>query len=134
MLGKASCCTCWPSLWPLLCLNFAANICCQAFFSSKGEVYGGSVAEPSLQSATIPGWQSDLDIVDGWQWLEQSWVVTPGLWPAPRPWQLQQTRPGSLRFAKHERNKPSTIIQVKRRRKEEAELLCGWSLYHINNW
>lgn len=40
----------------------------------------------------------------------------------------------SVLCAKHKWNKPSTIMQVKKRREEEVELLCGWSLYHINNW
>lgn len=41
---------------------------------------------------------------------------------------------GVLQCAKHKWNKPSTIMQVKSRRKEEVESPCGWSLYHVNNW
>ena len=81
---------------------------------NRGETCGERVAEPSLQSATTPGWQIDLDVVDGWQWSEQSWDVAPGLWLAPGPWQLWQTRPCRVFLAKHEGKKLSTIMQVKK--------------------
>lgn len=65
------------------------EFCCKHLLPGPGGVAEGEACgEPSLQFATVLGWQIDLDIADSWQQLEQSWDVTPRLRLAPGPRQL----------------------------------------------
>lgn len=100
----------------------------------EGHVCGECMAEPSLQSTAaspgLPDWPGCC-----------GWLAAAGAelgchsqaLAGPRPMTALAKAFCRVLCAKHKWNKPNTTVQAKKRR-EEMESLCGWSLYHVNNW
>lgn len=97
----------------------------------EGHMCGESMAEPSLQSAAANPGLADWPGRCGWLAAAGAELRCHSqALDGPRPMAVLAKAFCSVLCAKHKWNKPSTIMQVKKRRKEQVESLCGWSLYY----